>query len=405
MFDTATGGGGAVENKFVPPFTVPVDATMDATTRFTLYYFPFVADQLIGGYLYPDKAGNKRDKFVISDNDHNTITVTTGSDMTTVASATDPFMVVARVPLELGRNGNADIVDSDYITQAWDVNSSPFNRIAKRGFGLVKMASPGVTATAVEKAGVAYAAAKNHQWRYHIPSSTLTEAGADAHISDTLGRSDYAVAAFPAYAYKADPVGGREGKMKLVPLHGMIHGREARWANDYGGYHQPAAGEAFTLPAILKLPTGEAELDEEILNPRGIQIIKKLKGNFVVWGNRTLWTDANWRYKHQRELMSYYEQVLMESFDWIIFQLNNRSTQKKALSALNGFFLPEWQKGALDADLSYTDAAFIKIDGENNTRVTKAAGDMFADIGLALADAVERFRIRIGKQGINTSVG
>jgi hypothetical protein len=67
----------------------------------------------------------------------------------------------------------------------------------------------------------------------------------------------------------------------------MIHGREARIAADYSGYHKAEAGTDAILPAILDLPTGDAILDEEMLNPVGISIIKKKSGNFILWGDRT----------------------------------------------------------------------------------------------------------------------
>ena len=101
--------------------------------------------------------------------------------------------------------------------------------------------------------------------------------------------------------------------------------------------------------------------------------------------------------------MSYYENVLRESFDWIVFAINDSITEKLALAALRSFFLPEFAKRALRGD-TFEEAAKLKIDAENNTDATRAAGEMYADISLRLADTVERFIIRIGKQGIFDAV-
>lgn len=391
-------------NKWSPPFTLTAGATPWAALDVAkLVYKPFVADSLIDGYVYPDKVNAKREFYRIVDNTHKMITVAPGSDLTTSGAPGDDFMVVAALELSGGRDGIASLADSDFEQQAWNVLTSPFNRIAGKNMGLIKFASPGVTATSVQKAGVAYAAAKNHQYRYEVPSATVTEQSADAYVNDTLGRSDFAVIAFPSYGYVPDPEGGGEGKLKLVTLTGMIHGREARIAADYEGYHKAEAGVDATLPAVLKLTTGDAILDEEFLNPLGINIIKKKSGNFVIWGDRTLWTDPNWKWKHQREQMSFYEQVLIESFDWIVFAINDPIEEKRALSSLKSFFFPEWTKRALRGN-TFEDAASIKIDSENNTDLTRASGDMFADVLLRLADTVERFVIRIGKQGIFESV-
>lgn len=392
-------------NKWSPPFTVTAGATPLAIgDTLVLNYKPFVPDQLIGGKCYPDKVNAAKVKFRIVDNDHDSITVADGSDMTVDGAPLDEFLVEAPLPLANGRDGNAGVGDPEYNQQLWDVDLSPFNRLKDKNMGLVKFATPGVTSTAVQKSGVAYAAAKNHQYRYEIPSNKVTENEADTYINDTLGRNDYAVVSFPSYGYVVDPVDGADGKLKLVPLTGQVQGREARISNDYTGYHKAQAGIEATLPKILKLPTGDAILDEEILNPLGINVIKKKRGNFILWGDRTLWLDPAWKWKHQREQMSYYEHVLQESFDWIIFMINDAVTEKLAHTALRSFFQPEFVKRAIRGE-NLDDAAKIKIDAENNTDATRANGDMFAEIKLRLADTVERFNIIIGKQGIFDSVG
>jgi len=487
LFDPPGGAGGADKNKWVPPFTIGADASIVADETCVINYKPFVADELIDGFLFPNKPKAKRTKFRITDNTHKTITLADGSDMTadavypatysvttgdatpsiafedfdstmvdqtitctftsatafdavsdvlgalgsgtvgtlfnpsdsrapsftisngtvaletadviTIAYSGGQAMVEAAREFEGGRDGNADIVDADYIGQAWNVDTSPFNAIEGRNMGLIKFATPGVTATAVQKAGIAYADAKNHQYREEIPSAITTEDAADEYVNDTIGRSNYKVDIFPSYAYVVDPEGADEAKLKLVPATGMIHGREARIAADNIGYHKAQAGVNATLPDIVKLPTGDRILDEETLNPRGINVIKKKQGNWVIWGDRVPATDPAWKWKHQREQMSYYEHVLQESFDWIIFALHNVATQQLLLASLNSFFIPEWNKGALNGR-TYDEAVDIKVDSEINTLAAIAAGDMFADIILRLVGVVERLRLRIGKAGI-----
>ena len=406
LFDPPGAAGGALANKWSPPFTITAGVTaLSATDTLVINYKPFIADALIGGSLYPDKVNYPLTYYRITDNTHSTITVASNVDITTIAAIADYFMVSYPMEMGGGVDGNADIVDDDYISQAWDVDNSPFNNVDGQNLGLIKFATPGVTATAVQKAGVAYAEAKNHQYRYEIASNVTTESAALTLVNDTLGRSDYAVLAWPSYAYIShpDPNFAREGMLKLVPITGMIHGREASIARDYQGYHKAAAGIDATLPAILKIPTLDRKLNEELLNPAGIAVIKKKQGNFVIWGDRTLHTDAAWKWKHQRELVSYYEQVLQQSFDWIIFMINDKASDRLAHTALVSFFLPEWSKRAIRGD-TFQEAAIIKVDDELNTDAVRASGDKIASVSLRLADTVERFIIRVGKQGIFESV-
>lgn len=406
LFDPPNAAGGALENKWAPPFTITAGGSpLAAADVLTIHYEPFEASTLIGGSLYPDKANAKLEYYRITANTHKTVTVAAGSDLTVSGAPADAFMVVAAIEMAGGADGNADVIDADYEQQAWDVDNSPFNDIAGQNLGLVKFATPGVTSTAVQKAGAAYVEAKNHQYRYEAPSNVTTEQAVLALVNDTLGRSDYAVIAWPSYGYvpDPDPAFAREGRLKLIPTTGMIHGREARIAVDYDGYHKAEAGVDATLPRLLKLPTGDSRLNEELLNPAGIAVLKKKQGNFVIWGDRTVHRDPAWRFKHQREQMSYYEQVLQASFDFIIFAINDAISDKLAETALITFFLPEFVKRALRGK-TFKDAAIIKVDEENNTDLTRANGDKYAQVSLRLADTVERFIIQIGKQGIFESV-
>lgn len=390
-------------NKWTPDFTVLAGTgPLAATDILVINYKPFVPKQLIDGLLIVDKPNAPNERFRIVDNDHDSIFVADGSDLTVNGAILDEFLVEAELLLRDGLDGVADLTDALFNQQAWDTGASPFNRIVGKNLGLVKYASPGTPATAVAKAGAAYAIAKNHQYRHEAPSNIVTDQGAIDHINDTIGRTEYSVMAFPSVGDVPDPGGGTT--LKQVSLTGMIHGREASVARDFNGYHKAAAGIEVILPRLLEIPTGEEVLNEELLNPAGIQVIKKNKGNFIIWGDRTLYLDSTWKFKHQRELMSFYEQVLQENFDFIVFAINDPINDKIALAALRNFFQPEFVKRAIRGD-TFDDAAVIRIDDELNTDATRAAGDTIAEVKLRLADTVERFIIRIGKQGIFESVG
>jgi len=364
----------------------------------SVYCQPFKSDELAGGFLTPNTA-KRRIVFKVISNTHDTITVGPGNDMTLDATAGDPFIVEQPQGLAGGYDGLANVDNTDY-TDVFDVESSPINSLFGKNQGLVKLAVPGVYAAAVQKAGLEYASAKNYQFRVEIDPTIIDESAAEEFINDTIGRNDMGVTAFPSYGYIDNP---EAAGLKLIPLTGAIHGREALTAKNWNGYHKAAAGTDVNLPKVLKLPTGEKILDEEFLNPHGIQIIKFKEGNCIIWGDRTIAADPAWRWKHQREQMSYYENVMREEFDWVVYAINNSDIQQTALSAMRGFYLPEWTKGALRGD-NFQDACDIKLDDEINTDATAAAGDLLAEITLRLADTVERFIITVSKAGIFEAV-
>lgn len=364
-----------------------------------MFIDPFPANELIGGFLIPNVL-ERRIKFSIISNTSNSITVKVGSDMTVDATVADKYIVEALIELSKGYDGIAGIVDQDYINK-YDISTSFFNSLLGQNKGLVKLGTPGVTTTAIQKSGATYAEAKNYQYRYEIPSNIVTDSTAEEYINETLGRNDFAVTIFPSFGSVTDPEG--DGGLKEISLTGAVHGREALIAKNFNGFFKAAAGIDVTLPRVLDLPTKERVLDEELLNPQGINVIKKKEGNFIIWGDRTVSIDASFKFKHQREYLSHVEHILAENFDFIIFALNNVDTQDSAKTSLTAYFLGEFSKGAFEGD-SFSDAVRIKIDDENNTSLTKAAGDLNAEITIKIINTVERFIITIGKAGIFESL-
>lgn len=383
-------------NDFTIGFTIAAGGTAFIVgDEFKIYVCPMAVNGLVGSFVYPNVADNPTTRFKIISNTIDKITVKAGSDMTAVSAVGKFYRVQGATQLAGGYDGVAGITDNDYLN-ALDPDTCVINTLEDQGKGLVKIAIPGVTSTAVQKAGAEYAEGRNYQFRYEIPSNVVDEDSAVDYINNTLGRNDFTVVTFPSHIYVTHPT---KSGLKLIPATGGIHGREALMANNYEGYHKAAAGIDVILSNCIKLPTGDRALDDEILNPQGIGWLVFKKGNCVVMGDRTCSLDPAWKWKHQRESMSYYENDLRENFDWIIYAINDPIEDKKALSSLYSYFRPELRKRAIRGD-NLKDAAQIKVDEEINTDATRANGDMFAEIALRLADTVERFIITMSKQGI-----
>lgn len=390
-----TGVAFAAPNDFALGFTIygqsgPNFAIGD---KIVINVRPLPVNGLVNGYLIPNTADDS--EYLISSNTANSISVVTGSDLTAYASVGDPWRVEAKSQLVGGYDGIANIIDQNYI-DAWNVNSCVFNGLFGQNVGLVKLATPGITIPAIQKAGSEYGNARNYEYRHEIPSNIVDEVSAYNFMVDQIGKSDLSCVTWPSFGYITNPSGAG---LKLTTTTGMIQGREALVAKNYQGYHKAAAGIDVTLPSIVKLPTGDKELNGEFLNPRGINRIRKKDGQFILWGDRMFTNDTNFKFKHIREYLSHVENIFRENFDYIIFALNNRDNQEDLKTTFRAFFIPEFAKGAIVGD-SVDEAAIIKIDDENNTNATRAQGDLNAEISLDIVDTVERLIITIGQQGI-----
>jgi hypothetical protein len=376
----------------------------------TIEIMAWVPNELKGGTIWPDIVNQPNFSFYIESNTRSTVSVRTGMDLTDdgVITAGAVFMLAYRQEFEGGNNGSA-VTDADFLP-AFDPNLSTLRRIFGKNKGLVKLAIPGLTSTVLQKAGIEFAAAMNWTFKVQIPAAYTAEADVVDYINNTIGRSDYASTHFPSFGSVLDPdatPGASDIPMKEQTLIGMILGREALTARQYDGYHKAPAGIEVTLPDVLELPTGNPEtqeaLNEEILNPQGLNVVKFRQGTCILWGDRTLSPTSEWKWYHQRSQMSHYENLIRENFDWIIFAINNPTAWHRVATTLRAFFLPEWTKGALRGK-TFDEAMKLKIDEENNTDLTLSAGDLNAELILKLADTVERFKIVVGKAGIFDAV-
>ncbi len=383
---------------FLAAFTIPVGIPPWAIgDKINIIVEPIVPADAIGGKLFYDYDTDFRASLEIVDASETTVSVRAGNDLTVLTAEAKVYRLEIREGLEAGYDGSSGVVDNDYII-AFDNVTSLFNRMKDKKHGLIKYAVPGVASTVVQTAARSYAEANNGPFREEMPSNIVDEVSAVAWAEDTMGRNDFAQTIFPSWYYKNDP--DRDNILKLVPLTGAVQGVEALFAYSWGGYHKAAAGTDAILEKVVKLPTGDHVIDDEVTNPKGVQVVLKKEGNWVIWGDRVPATSSGLVWKHKREQLSHYERVLMENMDWIIFAINDEDQQDIALAALTDYFLKEWRpKRALRGN-RFVDAVSIKIDSENNTDATRSTGDMYASIKLRLADTIERFNIIISPAGI-----
>lgn len=409
-FDQASGGVAyPADTDRTIGFTVTENTPANGE-KFVLTVIPVQEGEAVGGRIYlPEVNGAAAGGYQIESNTETTATITSG-DLTVggTLAGNIKYRLEYKQQFAFGYDGIANLATANFLP-AYDVANSPFNDIFGKGAGLVKFGTPGVSAysgnvnsVTIEKAGIAYCFAKNHMYREEIPKTITDEFAAKAYVQDTLGKSNYTKVTFPSWATVDDPI--RIGRRKDIPMSGAYMGREARSARNFEGYHKVCAGLNEDLPRVIKLPTGDRALNQEVLNPAGIQSVQIKGGRFVMWGARIPALDQSFKFAQHRESLSHYEHVLQENFEFIIFAINDAQDDPQLLASLQAYFLPEWRKRALRGN-SFAEAAEFKIDSENNTDATRALGDKNAEIKLRLADTVERFNIIVSKAGVFETLG
>lgn len=298
-----------------------------------------------------------------------TISVGERYDLRLATEVGNNLLVTYPQYLERGYDGDTGTLAPHYFTQYLDID---YNFIEKytlnRNLGLVKIAVPGISDETIQKTGIYYAQQQAYQYRAEIPSYITSSSVAEAYVLNRLGRSDFEAVAFPSYGTIASPFSGSD---RLIPLTGEILGGEARQAVTYSGYHYPFAGLRSVMPRVLRLPVGLDMDDEAVLNMAGIQPIKILDGNAIVYGARIPAESGVYDFKHIREIQSNYVRVFLEARNLLemLFQPNQPGVLSEAILLFNEFARGEYRKGTITQYLSFQQAVSVTSDIRSDTAI------------------------------------
>ncbi len=195
--------------------------------------------------------------------------------------------------------------------------------------------------------------------------------------------SDYAALYYPWIKVK-DPASNKE---ILVPPSGHIAGVYARVDNQRG-VHKAPANE--TIKGALELPFNISKAKQDGLNPQGINCIRKLNGNILIWGARTLGGNANreFKYVNVRRYFNYLKQSIDEGTQWTVFEPNTPELWARIRRNITAFLTNEWRQGALFGT-SPDNAFFVKCDEELNPPDVREMGQVYTEIGVSVIKPAE----------------
>ena len=83
---------------------------------------------------------------------------------------------------------------------------------------------------------------------------------------------------------------------------------------------------------------------QESLNPQGVNCIRELNGNKLVWGARTIGGDLNgeWKYVSVRRLFLMLRESIDEGTQWTVFEPNDPSLWAKITRNVSAFLTNVW---------------------------------------------------------------
>jgi hypothetical protein len=197
----------------------------------------------------------------------------------------------------------------------------------------------------------------------------------------------YAAYYYP-WVYATDPQGAR----KLVPPSGHVLGLYARTDSERGVWKAPANE---VLRGISGLEFEVSSAVQEILNPRGVNVIREFPGRGIrVWGARTLSANSLWKYISVRRLFIFLERSILEGTRWAVFEPNHELLWGRVRDTIRLFLRAQWRSGALMGETE-EEAFSIACDRSTMTQTDIESGRLICEIGVAPVRPAEFVIFRI----------
>ena len=309
---------------------------------------------------------------------------------------TSPFEAIGgkgdAVILQLsgGTDGNiAGVTAAEYI----GTDEGPGRRTGIQAFiensDVSLMAVPGVTMPEVQMSLIAHC--ENLKSRFAVLDMPKDRKKTDELIEYRDMFDSHYAAFYHPWLQIFDPV---SKKNIIAPPSASVLGIYARTDNT-AGVHKAPANEVVRACTGLSVSYNTAEQD--LLNPRGINLIRSFPGRGIrVWGARTATSNASWKYINVRRLFIYLEESIRVNTNWVVFESNTEALWARVKRTIEMFLASTWRSGAF-AGSSPAEAYFVEVGRSTMTQDDIDNGRLICVIGVAPVKPAEFVIFRIGQ--------
>jgi phage tail sheath protein FI len=172
-----------------------------------------------------------------------------------------------------------------------------------------------------------------------------------------------------------------------VPPSGHIAGVYAR-VDTERGVHKAPANEVIRGALDVAQPLSQAEQD--VLNPKGVNCIRVLNDNVLVWGARTIGgkDNADLKYINVRRTLLFLRKSIEAGTQWVVFEPNEPALWQKITRNVDAFLTNVWRSGALFGDTPQQ-AFYVRCDASTNPPESREMGQVVTEVGVAIVRPAE----------------
>lgn len=182
-----------------------------------------------------------------------------------------------------------------------------------------------------------------------------------------------------------------------VPPCGPVLGRYASNDLTVGVHASPAGVRTGRIQSATGMTRWLTATDQDALNLHGINAIRPIPGyGITIYGARTLAGPGQWQYVAVRRFVTFVEQSLKVSLEWVVFQPNSEFLWATVVREVTAFLTLLWHQGALFGAAA-DEAFFVTCDNTNNPPSLRTQGALNIDVGLAVLYPAEFVVIRLSQ--------
>ncbi len=292
-------------------------------------------------------------------------------------------------PTTAGTDGVAALAETSF--------SNSFTRLdAITDFSL--LAVPGEGTPPMADLGMGYCANRPLQDVFYLAETTDHDdsaAEAATFRNQLTTANSYGALYFP-WVKALDPTGASRTPILLPPA-GYVAGLYARIDSARGVWKAPAGTEA-SLNGVVGLAAELTDVQHGNLNPLGVDVIRRFPGaGVVVFGARTISSDAEWRYVPVRRTAIMLRVSIYNGIQFAVFEPNDEPLWAQLRLNVGAFMTLLFRQGAFQGSTP-SQAFFVKCDAETTTQADIDAGVVNVLVGFAPLKPAEFVVVKISQK-------
>jgi phage tail sheath protein FI len=261
------------------------------------------------------------------------------------------------------------------------------------------IAIPGIGSEKVADAAMAYCRNRPLSDCFYIADMAKDDQELDDAIDyrDTINTPNSHGAVYFPWLHMLDPTGTSPEPI-LVPPSGFVAGLYAQIDARRGVWKAPAGTEALVGGAV-GLAADLTDVEQGVLNkhPKSVCAIRRFPASgIVLWGARTLSSDAEYKYIPIRRTAIMLRVSIFNGIGWAVFEPNDETLWGQLRLNIGAFMNNLFRQGAFQG-ATPAQAFFVKCDAETTTQGDRDLGIVNVLVGFAPLKPAEFVVVKISQ--------